>query len=1044
MTRSEDVFVGREREMAQLTAALEDAISGRGRLVMLVGEPGIGKTRTAEELASVASQRGVEVLWGRCPEDPGAPPFWPWAQIVRAYLEGRDFAELRSALGPGAADIALIVPDMRDRFPELPASPVIQDMETARFRLFDAITGFLKRASQDRPLMLILDDIHWADASSLGLLEFLGPAISGAPFLVVGTYRDVEVGRGHPLFHSLGSLSRQRTFSRVLLRGLTQDDIEGVITATTSASAPKALAVLVHQNTEGNPLFVRELVQLLSEEGLLTGTRSANPNLGSLRLPEGVREVIGRRMDRLSPTCNAVMSVASVIGPEFDVDLLRRLITFQSAAPDEREAAQDDASGSKPPLGFRVPYARQATGPKESGERAGHHGALSRRSDPLLDVLDEALSVRLIEEAAGRPTRYRFSHALIQRALAQEVPQTRRVRLHALIAEALEALYVARAPEHAGEIATHLAEAGGFYEPEKLMNYSILAGEQALTSLGFHEAAHYFEMAEQTAEEVRRSFDAQGRWDPAIAHNHEIRMAGIWYGLGRARATTAVLREARQRAWDILTRAFNAYLELGDKEAAIEVARTSMDFSRIKGLINVTERAVGVAEPDSIGAGFLLTRYSTALVDERGDLSAARSALHRALSLAEKRENRRLKALAHVHLSQIAFAECDYRTCVEEGLFSLQSGGAEDDFIALRAYAFVIPAMLAVGDQQSPRSLAEALLKLTNRLRISSWSAYAPICAWGAAAARGDRTAMRAARDELAERNVEASAAMASLLEGSELLVFGPFERGAEILKSVAVDIGLNYFQSDASIGVLGPAAHRLGDPALLSAVETLAQRMLSTEPRLPRESRPAQQGLGFAAAARGDGVGATRLYPEVLQSKGQFGRYAGYSVDRLLGLLARTMGDIPKAESHFEEAVALCEKAGFLPELAWTCYDYADLLLTKGRSGDHDKVVSLVAKGGKTASYLGMKPLIERFAALEERVAMTYAGSVIYPDGLTEREVEVLRLIAAGRSNAETADVLSITPNTAAKHVGNILAKIGAANRTEAAAYANRHGLVG
>ena len=181
------VFVGRQREMGELKAALEDALSGRGRMVTLVGEPDIGKTRTAQELMTYAGLRGAQVLWGRCYEEQGVPPYWPWVQAIRSYVGERESGELSSVMGAGANDIAEIVSDVRDRLPGLPSPPALEP-EQARFRLFDSITSFLKTAAQRQPRMLVVDDLHWADKPSLMLLQFITRELSGARVLLVGTY----------------------------------------------------------------------------------------------------------------------------------------------------------------------------------------------------------------------------------------------------------------------------------------------------------------------------------------------------------------------------------------------------------------------------------------------------------------------------------------------------------------------------------------------------------------------------------------------------------------------------------------------------------------------------------------------------------------------------------------------------------------------------------------------------------------------------------------------------------------------------------------
>jgi len=370
------VFVGRQQEMGELKAALEDALSGRGRLVMLVGEPGIGKTRTAQELATYAGMRGAQVLWGRCYEEQGTPPYWPWVQAIRSYVRDSDEERLRSEMGAGAPDIAEIVSDVRERLSGLQTPPELEP-EQARFRLFDSVTTFLKSAGQGQPLVLMLDDLQWADKPSLLLLEFLARELAGARLLVVGTYRDVELSRQHPLVETLGELNRERLFQRILLRGLTKEDVARFIEIAAGTTPPQGLVSVVHTQTEGNPLFVTEVVRLLVQEGELTadigrgGSRTAPTGIDSeswtIRIPEGVREVIGRRLNRLSQRCNETLTIASIIGREFELRQLAPLVEDMS-------------------------------------------------EDRLLEVLEEALASRVIEELPQAVGRYQFTHAHWQRS----------------------------------------------------------------------------------------------------------------------------------------------------------------------------------------------------------------------------------------------------------------------------------------------------------------------------------------------------------------------------------------------------------------------------------------------------------------------------------------------------------------------------------------------------------------------------------------------------------------------------------------------------
>jgi len=309
--------------MDELRAALEETIAGRGRLAMLVGEPGIGKTRTAQELAAYAETRGTQVLWGRCYEEDGAPPYWPWVQAIRSYAQTRTAEQLQDEMGPSAADIAEIVPEIGRKLPDL-MTPAELPPEQARFRLFDSITSFFKSAGRSQPLFLVLDDLHWADEPSLLLLQFLAQQLSDSCVLVLGCYRDVELSRQHLLSETLSRISREAYYQRHALRRLDLDDTAQFIDAAAGTSVSRSIVEAIYSRTEGNPFFTTEVMQLLSDRGELAESSESGPQ--GIRIPEGVREVVGQRLNRLSPDCNLVLSTAAVIGREFTVDLLGRLI----------------------------------------------------------------------------------------------------------------------------------------------------------------------------------------------------------------------------------------------------------------------------------------------------------------------------------------------------------------------------------------------------------------------------------------------------------------------------------------------------------------------------------------------------------------------------------------------------------------------------------------------------------------------------------------------------------------------------------------------
>jgi DNA-binding SARP family transcriptional activator len=431
-------FVGRQRELAQLVGGLDDAFAGRGRLFLLVGEPGIGKSRLAEELIAQARARGAQVLVGRCWEAGGAPAYWPWVQSLRAYAREAEPDALRAQLGAGAADLANIVPEFRERLPDLPEPPSLES-EAARFRLFDAATEFLRRASESRPIVLLLDDLHAADAPSLLLLRFVGRQLASSRMLVLGAYRDVDPIPGQPLTETLVEVAREPGTRGLALGGLSEREVGDYIELSTGAPGPPRLARAIHVETEGNPLFVSELVRLLDADGRIVHA-DTHP-----RIPQGVRAVIAQRVGRLSERCQDVLVAASVMGREFGLDALARL----SQMP----------------------------------------------RDALLDVLDEAMAERVLGDVPGSPGRLRFGHALIRDTLYDELSSARRLQLHRDAAEALEIVYAADLDGHLAELAHHLFIAAPTGVGDEAFDYARRAGDRATTQLAYEEAVRLYEMA---------------------------------------------------------------------------------------------------------------------------------------------------------------------------------------------------------------------------------------------------------------------------------------------------------------------------------------------------------------------------------------------------------------------------------------------------------------------------------------------------------------------------------------------------------------------
>jgi DNA-binding SARP family transcriptional activator len=431
------VFVGREAELAELLTGLDDAFAGHGRLFLLTGEPGIGKSRLADEVITHARVRGARILVGRCWEAGGAPAYWPWVESLRAYVRESDSATLRRQLGAGAPHVAQIVPEVRRRFSDLPEPPSLES-EGARFQFFDATAEFLRNASASRAIVLVLDDLHAADTSSLLLLQFLARGLGSMRILVLGAFRDVDPLPGGPLTVMLGEVAREPVTRRISLDGLSKREIAEYVDATASSIASPQLVETLREETEGNPLFVGEIVRLLSAEGVQT-----EPDRKvRLAIPQSVRDVIARRLTHLSAECDRILGVASVLGREFALDALARA------------------------------------------------GAVSERE--LLDTLDEAMAARIVSDVPGVPGRLRFAHVLIRDTLYEGLTTARRVGLHRQAVVALESLYGDEPGSHLAELAYHAVTGGDL---DRAVTYARRAGDHSLALSAYEEAARLYATA---------------------------------------------------------------------------------------------------------------------------------------------------------------------------------------------------------------------------------------------------------------------------------------------------------------------------------------------------------------------------------------------------------------------------------------------------------------------------------------------------------------------------------------------------------------------
>jgi class 3 adenylate cyclase/tetratricopeptide (TPR) repeat protein len=440
-------FVGRDGELARLLGLLAEAVAGRGGLAFVIGEPGIGKTRLTEELVEAARREGAEVLWGHCVDGDWAPPYAPFVEVVEALAATAEPEDLRVDLGMGGPVLAPLVNALTERFPDLPpAAPLQPDEE--RFRLLDAMAQLLIARSRRHPVLVCLDDLHWADGSTVAMLRHVVRFAPGHRLLVIGTYRDAEVGADHPLQEALGALRREVEFERLKLEGLEAKAVGELLEALADYDVVGSVAAAIAAETDGNPFFIKEVLRHLVEDGRFVrgadGRWTSDRPVTELGIPEGVREVIDRRIGRLSADARKLLSAASVFEDEIHLGVAAAV-----AGLDEEAA---------------------------------------------LDALDEALDSQLLQPA-GTVDAYRFTHALIRHTLAGELSPSRRARLHLRAAEALAAASPEPAPARSGEIASQYHRAAGLPGAERGVEPALAAADHAQGSGGHDEAVRFLRIA---------------------------------------------------------------------------------------------------------------------------------------------------------------------------------------------------------------------------------------------------------------------------------------------------------------------------------------------------------------------------------------------------------------------------------------------------------------------------------------------------------------------------------------------------------------------
>ena len=903
-------FVGRERELAELAAGLTDATAERSRLYLVSGEPGIGKSRLITEFAAHAHGQDATVLWGRCWEAGGAPPYWPWVQALRALVRTLSPQEARTFAGLGASDLVQILPEIAELIPDL-QTPTSPDPESARFRLFDSTASFFREASRSQPIVIILEDLHAADVPSMLLLRFIVGQLQQDRLLIVGTYRDVELTPDHPLTATVAEVTRDPATVELPLTGLSDPDVLRFVELTSGLPATLSLAASLQREAKGNPLFLGEAVRLLLSEGRIG--EITDPTALHVTVPPHIQEVITRRVRHLGDTARASLTTAAVLGTEFRLEVLQAL---------------DDLS-----------------------------------SDPLSGSIGEAVVAGLLVPVPGAPSSFRYSHELIRETLYGELAAEQRASLHERAGLALERIYGDAIDAHLAEVAYHYFQAANL-DPARAVDRSRRAGERAVRSLAYEEAVNLLAMAVQAFELVEDPSDteladallelgdAQSKaGELPSAQGSFLRAATIARGIGSSdRLARAALGYGGRFVWgreggdqQLVPLLQDALVLLGGDDDVLRV--------RLLGRLSCALRSSPERE-----RGAALSQQAVDLarqLDDPQTLAYALDARFGATWWPENPEERLELAEELVRIAEDAADMERVTAALMAKYFALADLGQMDEARAMSrlfhrrvdelrqpAYGWLQTALLGQQALLEGRfDEEEQLIRDTHRAGIVSPA--------------HDGTSVAVFQSYLLRREQgRSSEVVDAVREAAESFIWYPMFRGA--LANLLIDTG----HVDEARAVVEDAA-RTGF-AFTMDNEWLATQSVFAE---------ASARLGDERSAE---MLHELLTPHAGRHAIGHGEGSMGSVDRYLGLLERSLGRPDDAVRSLEAAVEMNDRMRAVPLASHARHELATVLLERDAPGDGERAALLLEAARAEAERIGMTSLLGRIDELEAPPAPT------------------------------------------------------------------------
>ena len=893
-------FVGREAERAELHDLLDRAAAGTGGLVLIGGEPGVGKSRLVEELAGEAGGR-FRVLVGHCYESGRDLSYMPWVELIETAMADTEPGELRRSLGDEAPEFARLVPELRRLLPDIPA-PVELPPEQQRRYTFNSIREYLTRASRNEPRLLVLEDLHWADESTLLLLEHLAERLATIPCLVIGTHRDSPTDVTPLLAETLSNLVRRRQARRLNLSRHSERDVAALLEALSHQTPPEKVRTAIYAETDGNAFFVEEVFRHLAESGRLLdeeGRFRDDLSIADLDVPANVRLVIGRRLDRLDETTARALSIAAVAGRHLGFELWEAIA---------------DVEG-----------------------------------DELIDAVEGAERTGLIvTEGTGDQEEYWFAHELIRQTVLTRIPAARRRRYHLRVADAMERLHGDNLPGHAATIAAQLVDAGSAADPARLFRFLVLAGSRSLGSAAFEDGLQHLHRAASLAEHVTPGERAEmqfhlgvaeratGNTDEAIAAWR--RSIEIYEAEGD---TEAISRIGPLVAWNLVFGGrFKDSHELAERGLAALGEEPSSGRGRLLAIAGA-----GVAADGQYQAGVRCTAEAAQIGDRLGDATVGayaalwKGAIHHLYMESREAMDSFLRA------GDVLRAAGDpWQLTVGLGFTAFSSPGAGEFSAARRAAAEGRPLAERVGN-------LAAAMQCGRGVAMADWSETGDLDALEAFAHRDMRVCLEAGLPWVSWS--WCWLAVATFLRGDWETAADHAEQGdglspPGVLNGVEWSLHFEYRayagQRDRALAMFEARRAelpRLGEPngwgswaVLMGAVEGLV--------------------------VLGERDQAAELYPLVGWCIERTANVIHMQpdcplVERLAGIAATAGANWDAAERHFATALEQAETLPNRAEQAHTRRWYADMLLRRGRSGDRDAALGLLADAGSRYQAMGM-----------------------------------------------------------------------------------------